>query len=397
MLFTNRYILKSVLLFYNQTRLSYPLKLIRYSSSNSLLENPNVQKYLKYIEAEYDEHRNNPKVKINPTVLALLDKRKILQNELKNLLAMSCDNDQDLKKLVLEEKQNYLSDVGLLNSRLVELLTPGVDTERSVILEVSFGVGGSESMLFAKEIYDMYYNYAAYKNWEWSPVDWDESDLGGLRSGSAVVSGKFVYESLVQEAGIHRVQRIPQTDKQGRLHTSTCSVSVLPEPTDAEIVIKEKDIKMTTKQSTGAGGQNVNKRETCVRIVHIPTGIMIEAQSERTQERNKTIAFQKLRRRLYNMQIQEENEKREKALRSQIGLKLRSDKIRTYNYNQNRVTDHRIKETCTNLPSFLLGGKELDYMISQLIVSERKERFLLHVLEKLQSEFYVNLMKAKIS
>lgn len=271
-LFINRFFLKPALLLHNQIRLCYPLTVIRCLSKNSLLQNTDVQKYFKYIEAEYNEYRNDSKVKLNQTVLAILDKRRILENDLKNLLAMSCDNDEELKKLISEEKQTYLNDMNQLNENLIDLLTPGMDVDRTIMLEVSCGVGGLESMLFAKEIYDMYFNYAIFKNWSWSEADIHESDLGGIHKASAMISGSCVHECMIHEAGIHRVQRVPETERQGRVHTSTCSVSVIPQPYDEEVVLNEKDLKISYKTSSGAGGQNVNKRETCVRVVHVPTG-----------------------------------------------------------------------------------------------------------------------------
>lgn len=272
------FVRKAGLILLNQLRLNPSLlysRLSRYLSSftnKSLLQNEDVQKYLKYIEAEYVGLCLNDVDPIHEPVIELLKQRKTIENDLKNLLAMQCENDEELKKLVREEKTSYVNNINEINGQLIDILAPPIDEDRSVIVEVSCGVGGTEAMLFSEELFNMYTKYAIYKNWEWVLMGADHPDGGGLRKGSALVNGKGAFKFLIQEAGIHRVQRVPATEKAGRIHTSTCSVSILPQPKDHEINISLKDIQVDFTTSSGPGGQNVNKKETCVRITHIPTG-----------------------------------------------------------------------------------------------------------------------------
>ncbi|KAM5163097.1 peptide chain release factor 1-like, mitochondrial isoform 2-T2 [Mantella aurantiaca] len=221
-------------------------------------------------------------------------------------------------------------------------------------------------MLFTAEIFDMYQHYANYKNWSFDILEYFHSDLGGVRHASASVGGLDAYKHLKYEGGVHRVQRVPKTEKQGRIHTSTMTVAVLPQPSEINLTIHPKDLRIETKRASGAGGQHVNTTDSAVRIVHIPTGTVAECQQERSQIKNKETAMKVLRAKLYNMKLDEESNKRQSARKIQVGSKGRSEKIRTYNFPQDRVTDHRISKSMHNIEGFFFGDELLDDMIQAL-------------------------------
>ncbi|XP_056423253.1 peptide chain release factor 1-like, mitochondrial isoform X3 [Hyla sarda] len=236
----------------------------------------------------------------------------------------------------------------------------------NLILELTAGVGGQEAMLFTSEMFDMYQRYASYKNWSFDILEYFRSDLGGVRHATASVSGYDAYKHLKYEGGVHRVQRVPKTEKQGRIHTSTMTVAILPQPNEIHLVINPKDLRIETKRASGAGGQHVNTTDSAVRIVHIPTGIVSECQQERSQIKNKETAMKVLRAKLYNMKLEEQVNKRQNVRKIQVGTKGRSEKIRTYNFPQDRVTDHRIGMSVHNIDGFLCGDELLDEMIQAL-------------------------------
>jgi peptide chain release factor 1 len=233
----------------------------------------------------------------------------------------------------------------------------------SVIFEIRAGVGGEEAALFARDLWRMYLKYFNKKNFKVIVYEEQNSDLGGIKTLVAEVKGENVYELLKNEAGVHRVQRIPITEKSGRIHTSTASVAVLPKYEYTPIEIKESDIEIEFFRASGPGGQNVNKVETAVRIYHKPTGIVVTCQSERTQQRNKEIALQILKSKLWQMEQEKINKELVQERRQQIGTQERSEKIRTYNFPQNRVTDHRLNKSWYNLEDIMDG--ELDIIIKE--------------------------------
>ncbi|XP_041418658.1 peptide chain release factor 1-like, mitochondrial isoform X2 [Xenopus laevis] len=233
-------------------------------------------------------------------------------------------------------------------------------------MEVTAGVGGQEAMLFTAEMFEMYNNYAVYKNWSFDLLEYFSSELGGLRHATVSIGGHDAYRCLKFEGGVHRVQRVPKTEKQGRIHTSTMTVAILPQPSEINLVINPKDLRIETKRASGAGGQHVNTTDSAVRIVHIPTGVVSECQQERSQLKNREKAMQVLRAKLYTMKLEEETSKRYNARKIQIGTRGRSEKIRTYNYPQDRVTDHRIGKSLHNIEGFIFGDELLDEMIQYL-------------------------------
>ncbi|XP_060128749.1 peptide chain release factor 1-like, mitochondrial isoform X2 [Zootoca vivipara] len=241
------------------------------------------------------------------------------------------------------------------------------ETDRSdLIMEVTAGVGGQEAMLFTAEMFDMYQQYATYKKWDFEVLEYAASDIGGLRHASAVIGGLNTYKQMKFEGGVHRVQRVPKTEKQGRIHTSTMTVAILPQPDEINLTINPKDLRIETKRASGAGGQHVNKTESAVRIVHIPTGVVSECQQQRSQIKNKERAMQILRAKLYSIKLEEETRKTETARKIQTGSRGRSEKIRTYNFPQDRVTDHRISRSVHDIERFMLGEELLDEMIKSL-------------------------------
>ncbi|UYV65618.1 K02A2.6-like [Cordylochernes scorpioides] len=268
----------------------------------------------------------------------------------------------DLQDLSLTEE---------LCHQLEDCLLPTDEQEtRDIILEVNGGVGGQEAMLFSAELFSMYQRYAAYRGWQFNILDYHTTDIerglcttGGIRQGVAEVCGHNVAKYFQFEAGVHRVQRVPTTEKGGRIHTSTATVAVLPQPDEVEVKLEAKDLEITNTRASGPGGQHVNKSESCVQIRHIPTGMIVESQSNRYQHENKALALKQLRAKLYQKERQQILQQQDTSRRQQVKLGERSDKVRTYNFQQDRVTDHRIHKSVHSLPQFLSGGPLLDQML----------------------------------
>nr|XP_057915088.1 peptide chain release factor 1-like, mitochondrial isoform X2 [Doryrhamphus excisus] len=254
-----------------------------------------------------------------------------------------------------------------LRQKIVDLLIPEEEADLSdLVLEVTAGVGGQEAMLFTAEVFSMYEGFSQHNGWSFDVLEHMTSDLGGLRHASVSISGPQSYKRMKFEGGVHRVQRVPKTEKQGRMHTSTMTVAVLPQPTEISFTINQKDLRIETKRASGAGGQHVNTTDSAVRIVHLPTGVVAECQQERSQLKNKEKAMKALRAKLFSMKLEEETSKRYNQRKVQIGTRSRSEKIRTYNFAQDRITDHRISMTLHDVKNFLLGEDLLDEMNSSL-------------------------------
>ncbi|KAK2724829.1 hypothetical protein QYM36_001336 [Artemia franciscana] len=267
--------------------------------------------------------------------------------------------------------------------KALDVLVPEDVVERSdTILEVSAGVGGQEAMLFAGELFHMYSLFAESRQWKFEVASYDATEIGGIRKASASITGTSVFKYLRYEGGIHRVQRVPKTESKGRVHTSTAATIVLPQPTELVVEIHPKDLKIETKRASGAGGQHVNTTDSAVRIVHLPTGIAVECQSQRSQLQNKETAMKTLRAKIYQRQLDEQLVKSSRARKLQVSSNSRSDKIRTYNFNQDRVTDHRIGLTVRNIEEFMQGGYPFSQMIETLVKEGRNE-----IIEELYSTY----------
>lgn len=281
--------------------------------------------------------------------------------------------DAELHELAEAELLEMEPRVEVLEKELKGLLVPkDPRDDRNVIVEIRAGTGGDEAALFAADLFRMYSRYAERKHWHVEILSQNEIGIGGFKEIVFNVKGKGAYSRLKFESGVHRVQRVPITEAAGRIHTSTITVAVLAEAEDVDIQIPEKDIQIEVYRSAGAGGQNVQKNSTAVRLLHLPTGMVVTCQDERSQLQNKLRAMNILRARLYDLEQQKRQQELDDSRRSQIGTGERSEKIRTYNYPQNRVTDHRVNISSFNLPAVVDG--ELDQFIDELSIQEESER-----------------------
>ena len=287
--------------------------------------------------------------------------------------ALLASEDDDLRTLAREELEKYQPFAERLESELKSLLIPKDPRDkRNVIMEIRAGTGGDEAGLFAADLFRMYSRYAEKNNWSIEVLSQNDTGIGGLKEIIFQVKGRGAYSKLKFESGVHRVQRIPVTESSGRIHTSTITVAVLAEVEDVDISIPESDLRIDVYKSAGAGGQNVQKNATAIRITHIPTGLVVACQDERSQGQNRMRAMSILRARLYEMELQKRQREEEADRRAQVGTGERSEKIRTYNYPQSRVTDHRINVSSHNLPAVLEG--DLDMFIDELALREETER-----------------------
>lgn len=294
-------------------------------------------------------------------------KTSFLASEYERLLAVKestqkmLEEDPSMKEMIEEEIKNTEVQIEGLKAQLEAIVKSEREEEKfpnEIMLEVRAGAGGDEASLFAYQLAEMYQRFAEKQGWQWKTEYESMNDLGGYKEASFEIKGKDVYKKLRFETGVHRVQRIPATEKQGRIHTSTASVAVLPLYKKTTIVLNDADLEFETSRSGGAGGQNVNKVETAVRVIHKPTGFDVRCTSERSQLKNKEKALELLRSRLQQAKDDEEAKKYSADRASQIGTADRSEKIRTYNFPQDRLTDHRIKESWSNLPGIMLGNIE---------------------------------------
>jgi peptide chain release factor 1 len=280
--------------------------------------------------------------------------------------------DPEMTAYLAEELERLEGREAQLQGRLETLLVPkDPDEGKDVIVEIRGGAGGQEAALWAGDLYEMYRRLAERHRWKTDVIASSPSELGGFKEVSVEVRGKDAYGRLKHEAGVHRVQRVPVTESQGRIHTSTATVAVMPEAEEVEVEIRPEDLQIDVYHSSGPGGQSVNTTNSAVRIVHKPTGIKIECQEERSQLQNKEKAMRYLRARLHQIALDEAHEKEAAKRRAQLGTGERSEKIRTYNFPEGRVTDHRIKHTSHQLDDVLEGGESLDGFIDELLAAER--------------------------
>jgi peptide chain release factor 1 len=338
---------------------------------------------------EIEQHLGAPDITANPDKLkALMKERKLLepvvdafrtfqriQQELFEAEELASDeaSDEALRELAEEECSTLRAALADMQLTLKKLLLPRDENDdKNVIMEIRAGAGGEEAALFAGDLYRMYSMYAAGEGWKLEPISQNETELGGYREISFMVVGEGAYARLKFESGVHRVQRVPKTESQGRIQTSTVTVAVLPEVEDVQITINQSDLEIETLKSSGAGGQHINKTESAIRIYHKPTGIVVFCQEERSQMKNRDKAMRMLRAKLYEIEQQKQTDSMTATRRSQVGTGDRSEKIRTYNYPQSRMTDHRIGLTLYQLDSIMNGN--IGAIIDALITADTAEK-----------------------
>lgn len=290
-----------------------------------------------------------------------------------SLMLLDEESDEDMREMLKEELSDAKKRIEELEKELKILLLPkDPNDEKNVIVEIRAGAGGDEAALFAAEIYRMYVKYAESQNWKTEMMSLNENGIGGFKEVTFMINGKGAYSRLKYESGVHRVQRVPETESGGRIHTSTITVAIMPEAEEIDFELDLNDCKFDVFRESGNGGQCVNTTDSAVRLTHIPTGIVISCQDEKSQLKNKDKALKVLRSRLYDMELQKRHDAEAEARRSQVGTGDRSEKIRTYNFPQGRVTDHRIKLTLHRLDSILNG--DLEEIIDSLIAADQTAR-----------------------
>jgi peptide chain release factor 1 len=310
--------------------------------------------------------------RLEPVVAALREWRRA-GAELEAARGLQRDPDADVRALAREEVERLEAEVATRDAELRGLLVPrDPNDERNVILEIRAGAGGEEASLFAADLYRMYARYAERRRWRVDVLSTSESTSGGFKELIAEVRGAGAYSRLKYESGVHRVQRVPVTEASGRIHTSTATVSVLPEADEVDVEVDERDLRIDVYRSSGPGGQSVNTTDSAVRVTHLPTGIVVAIQDEKSQHKNKAKALAVLRARLLEMEQRRAAEERGEQRRLQVGSGERAEKIRTYNFPDDRVTDHRVGLTVHNLPGLLAG--DLDRLLEPLMEADQAQR-----------------------
>lgn len=339
--------------------------LIRFEEILSELQEPDVandqNRFRKLMKEQND---------LTPIVEAYREYKTCKQAIADSLEMLEIESDEEMRELAKEELNDAKKRVEELEHELKILLLPkDPNDDKNVVVEIRAGAGGDEAALFAAEIYRMYLHYAESRRWKVELVECEEIGIGGMKNVTFMINGQGAYSVMKYESGVHRVQRVPETESGGRIHTSTITVAVMPEAEDVDVQIDEKDIRIDVMRASGNGGQCVNTTDSAVRLTHYPTGIVIYSQTEKSQLQNKEKAFALLRAKLYDLECQKRHDAEAEARKSQIGTGDRSEKIRTYNFPQGRVTDHRIKLTLHRLDNILNG--DLDEIIDSLIAADQ--------------------------
>ena len=310
---------------------------------------------------------------LTPIVEAYKEYKACKQNIEESLELLNEESDEDMRELAKEELNESKARVEELEHELKILLLPkDPNDDKNVVVEIRAGAGGDEAALFAAEIYRMYLHYAESKRWKVELVEYEEIGIGGMKNVTFMIDGQGAYSMMKYESGVHRVQRVPETESGGRIHTSTITVAVMPEAEDVDVHIDEKDIRIDVMRASGNGGQSVNTTDSAVRLTHYPTGIVIYSQTEKSQLQNKEKAFALLRAKLYDLECQKQHDAEAEARKSQIGTGDRSEKIRTYNFPQGRVTDHRIGLTLYKLDKIMNG--DIQEIIDACIAADQAKK-----------------------
>ncbi len=342
--------------------------LARYEKLNTLVADPEVIKNI-------DEWRGYTKelASMEEIVDKFKEYKKAEQEKLDAEQSLTVETDPEMKEFLQEEVLTLKDKLADITVELKTMLIPKDENDdKNVIMEIRAGAGGEEAALFAYELYRMYVCYADKHRFKTEEIDSNPTELGGIKEVTFSIVGKGAYSKLKFESGVHRVQRVPETESQGRIQTSTATVAVLPEVEDVEVKIEEKDLKIDTYRASGAGGQHVNKTESCIRMTHLPTGIVVTCQDERSQIKNREKALKVLKSRLYDFYNSEYRKEYDENRKSQIGTGDRSERIRTYNFPQGRITDHRIGFTLHSLDNFLSG--DIDEMIEALAIADKEAK-----------------------
>ncbi|MCR4847026.1 MAG: peptide chain release factor 1 [Eubacterium sp.] len=307
---------------------------------------------------------------LTPIVEKYKEYKQAKQDEEDSLMILDEESDEEMKELAKEELSEAKKAIERCEQELKILLLPkDANDDKNVVVEIRAGVGGDEAALFAGELYRMYQHYAEKKRWQTELISIDDTGIGGIKDVNFLIKGKGAYSKLKYESGVHRVQRVPETESGGRIHTSAASVAIMPEAEEVDVEINDNDIRIDVMRASGNGGQCVNTTDSAVRLTHYPTGIVIYSQTEKSQIQNKAKAFALLRTKLYDLEMQKAHDAEAEARRSQIGSGDRSEKVRTYNFPQSRVTDHRIKLTSYRLNEVLNG--DLDEFIDALTAADQ--------------------------
>ena len=342
--------------------------LMRYEEMMNQLSEPDVandpERFKRLMKEQSD---------LTPIVEAYKEYKQCKHNVEDSLAMLDEESDEEMRELAKEELNESKARIEELEQELKVLLLPkDPNDDKNVIVEIRAGAGGDEAALFAAEIYRMYVHYAESQRWKVETLEMEEIGIGGMKSVNFMITGQGAYSKMKYESGVHRVQRVPETESGGRIHTSTITVAVMPEAEEVDVEIDEKDVRIDVMRASGNGGQSVNTTDSAVRLTHYPTGIVIYSQTEKSQIQNKAKAFALLRAKLYDMECQKAHDAEAEARRSQIGTGDRSEKIRTYNFPQGRVTDHRINLTLYKLDKIMNG--DIQEIIDACIAADQAKK-----------------------
>ncbi len=341
---------------------------LRFEEVNKIIQDPDLVKDPKKYKDIMREHSH-----LSAVMEAYKEYKSVLQGIEDSKILITEESDHEMKEMAREELKELEAKLPKIEENLKLLLIPPDPLEeKNIIMEIRGGTGGDESSLFAADLFRMYTKYADMKGWKYEVMDSNETEVGGFKEISFSISGKYVYGSLRYESGVHRVQRVPATESQGRVHTSAVTVAVLPEAEETEIEIRPEDLRIDVMRAGGPGGQCVNTTDSAVRLTHLPTGLVVIQQDEKSQIKNKAKALRVLRARLFDLEESKKNAERAAARKSMVGSGDRSERIRTYNFPQNRLTDHRINLTLYKLDQIMEGY--LDELIDALCIYAKEEQ-----------------------